>query len=136
MSNALAHLSTDSSDDDIGDAIVENILRADNPGGPFRLGYEFAGHAGPPPVKGHDVVLNRTLCVVEITDRQWAAQWIRDCLAAGLRVQRFVGHGWRTPITGNSIRDARSTLEARERMNRFDERRVQMPLAPEDEIPF
>lgn len=133
MTPHLAGLDGTATDEQLSNVIAAYLLSAENPAGPFKLGYDFNALTAPPPVKCDIQAQGHTICAIERTDKGVARAWIKDVLAKGLYVQRYVGSGWRTPVAGGSIKSARYTLEVRERKRLLWD---QTTPQDDDEIPF
>lgn len=131
----LADLTANADDESIARAITGYLLNAENPAGPFKLGYDFDATKDKPPHHCDRIANGHKLCVIERTDKEYCRQWIVDALKLGLYVQRYRGSGYSTPIAGGSIKNARQTIETRERMASFDATRT-MPIDDDSEIPF
>jgi hypothetical protein len=136
MTHHLAALDSDATDDQLARAITGYLLNAENPAGPFKLAYKFNANDAPPPVQCDRIVAGHTMCAIERKDKEQARKWIKDVLAAGLYVQRFEGKGYHTPVAGGSLKDARDTIAARERMADFDAKRTAPDGYLDDDIPF
>jgi hypothetical protein len=132
----LADLTRASTDGDIARAITGYLLNEHNPAGPFKLAYEFDAKNNKPPHHCDRIVNGHTACAIERSDKEWCRTWLLIALNQGLYVQRYAPtSGWHNPIAGGSIKNARQTIETRERMADFDAKRT-MPMTPDDEIPF
>lgn len=122
------HLDESATDEQIAKAIAGHLLNIYNPGGPYRLAYDYPDRTKPPPVIADKLVHKHKLACIERKDKEQARQWIVKAVLAGLTVYRYAGDDWCTITASGSIENVKHKLD----------RKFNPPKRKDldDEIPF
>lgn len=124
------HLTEDATDEQIARAIAGHLLNIYNPGGPYRLAYDYTDHTKPPTVRADKLVHKHKLMCIERKDKEQARKWIIEAVMAGLVVHRYAGNDWRTLTASGSIESVKHKLKRK--FNPPQPRELDL----DDDIPF
>jgi hypothetical protein len=125
------HLDESASDEQIAKAIAGHLLNIYNPGGPYRLAYDYPDRTQPPPVVADKLIHKHKLACVERKEKEAARQWIIKAVMAGQTVYRYAGDDWRTVVAAGSIHSVKYKLD-----RKFNPPKPRERTDLDDEIPF
>jgi hypothetical protein len=127
------HLTEDATDEQIARAIAGHLLNTFNPGGPYKLGYDYRDRTQPPKVKADKLVHKHAVAGIERKDKEQARAWIVECILAGLVVRRYIGEGWNTFCASGSITGTKRDLN---RKFNPPKQKIGGNLDDDDSVPF